>query len=101
MPGGAVAEILDVLLDNARLHGRGMVRVRVRDLDDALAFDVPDEGEVSGDTARRFDRGHTGSGAGTGIGLARDLAVSLGGRLLTRGTPATFTLLLPVHRDQP
>lgn len=59
---------------------------------------------MSGDTARLFDRRHTGSGAGTGIGLAfaRDLAVSLGGRLsLTRGTPATFTLLLPVHRDKP
>jgi signal transduction histidine kinase len=104
VPGGAVTEILDVLLDNARLHGRGTVRVTVRDLDDALAFDVTDEGEVSGDTARLFDRGHTGNGAGTGIGLAfaRDLAVSLGGRLsLTRGTPATFTLLLPVHGDQP
>ena len=76
----------------------------VRDLDDALAFDVTDEGEVSGDMARLFDRGHAGSRTGTGIGLAfaRDLADSLGGRLsLTRTTPATFTLLLPVHRDQP
>ncbi|MCW7946701.1 histidine kinase [Streptomyces hygroscopicus] len=100
VPGGAVTEILDVLLDNARRHGRGMIRVTVRDLDDALAFDVTDEGEVSGDTARLFDRGHTGRGGGTGIGLAfaRDLAVSLGGRLsLTRGTPTTFTLLLPIY----
>ncbi|MEU3509303.1 HAMP domain-containing sensor histidine kinase [Streptomyces longwoodensis] len=104
VPGGAVTGVLDVLLDNARLHGRGTVRVTVRDLDDALAFDVSDEGRVSSDAARLFDRGHTGSDAGTGIGLAlaRDLAVSLGGRLsLTRGAPATFTLLLPVHRDPP
>lgn len=103
VPGGPVTEILDVLLDNARTHGHGTVGVRVRDLDDALAFDVTDEGETRGDTARLFDRGHTGSGAGTGIGLAlaRDLAASLGGRLsLTRRTPTTFTLLVPVSHKE-
>ncbi|MGX4691560.1 histidine kinase dimerization/phospho-acceptor domain-containing protein [Streptomyces sp. JNUCC 63] len=102
VPGAPVTEILDVLLDNALTHGHGTVLVAVRDLDDALAFDVADEGEVRGDTARLFDRGHTGSGAGTGIGLAlaRDLAVALDGRLsLTSNTPTTFTLLVPVHQD--
>ncbi|MEU1692035.1 HAMP domain-containing sensor histidine kinase [Streptomyces hirsutus] len=102
VPGGPVTEILDVLLDNSRTHGRGTVRVTVRDLDYALAFDVTDEGETHGDTARLFDRGHTGSGTGTGIGLAlaRDLAVSLGGRLsLTSRAPITFTLLLPVSQE--
>ncbi|MCZ1002689.1 HAMP domain-containing sensor histidine kinase [Streptomyces mirabilis] len=49
VPGGPVAEILGVLLDNARTHGRGSVRVTVRDLDDALAFDVADEGTVTVD----------------------------------------------------
>jgi signal transduction histidine kinase len=47
-----------------------------------------------------FARGRTsGSNGGTGIGLAlaRDLAVSLGGRLfLAGGDPTTFTLLVPV-----
>lgn len=103
VPGGPLTEILDVLLDNARAHGHGTVRVRVRDLDDALAFDVTDEGEVHGDTGRLFDRGHTGSGAGTGIGLAlaHDLAVTLGGRLsLTSRTPTTFTLLVPVSQEE-
>ncbi|MFC9925985.1 histidine kinase dimerization/phospho-acceptor domain-containing protein [Streptomyces sp. NPDC127190] len=102
VPGGPLTEILDVLLDNALAHGHGTVRVRVRDLDDALAFDVTDEGEVRGDTGRLFDRGHTGSGAGTGIGLAlaRDLALSLGGRLSLAGrTPTTFTLLVPVSQE--
>ncbi|MFI2206121.1 histidine kinase dimerization/phospho-acceptor domain-containing protein [Streptomyces sp. NPDC020192] len=101
VPGGPVTEILDVLLDNARTHGHGTVRVTVRDLDDALAFDVADEGETRGDTTGLFERGHTGSGTGTGIGLAlaRDLAASIGGRLsLTSSAPATFTLLVPVHR---
>ncbi|MEF9908136.1 sensor histidine kinase [Streptomyces sp. P9-A2] len=104
VPGTLVAEILDVLLDNARVHGRGTVRLTVRDLDDALAFDVTDEGEVEGDTTRLFDRGHTGDGAGEGIGLAlaHDLAVSLGGRLsLTSRRPAGFTLLVPVGQDEP
>ncbi|MFD8002202.1 sensor histidine kinase [Streptomyces mirabilis] len=100
VPGGPVAEILGVLLDNARTHGRGSVRVTVRDLDDALAFDVADEGTVIAEPEGLFARGRTsGSNGGTGIGLAlaRDLAVSLGGRLLlSGGDPTTFTLLVPV-----
>ncbi|MFF7981194.1 sensor histidine kinase [Streptomyces sp. NPDC007901] len=103
VPGGPVSEVLGILLDNARAHGRGTVRVAVRDLDDALAFDVSDEGAVTGEPSRLFDRGRTGDGHGTGIGLAlaRDLAVSLGGRLsLTGRHPATFTLLLPVGQDE-
>lgn len=100
VPGGPVTEVLDILLDNARVHGRGTVRLVVRDLDDALAFDVTDEGEVCDPAARLFDRGHSGGGPGTGIGLAlaRDLAIALGGRLsLTASIPTTFTLLVPVH----
>ncbi|MEU9453043.1 HAMP domain-containing sensor histidine kinase [Streptomyces sp. NPDC048277] len=102
IPGAPVAEVLGILLDNARVHGRGTVRVTVRDLDDALAFDVSDEGAVTEEPSRLFGRGRTGNGEGTGIGLslARDLAVSLGGRLsLTGRHPATFTLLLPVGQD--
>ncbi|MEU9154137.1 HAMP domain-containing sensor histidine kinase [Streptomyces sp. NPDC048417] len=103
VPGASVSEVLGILLDNARVHGRGTVRVAVRDLEDALAFDVSDEGAVTGEYPRLFDRGRTGDGEGTGIGLAlaRDLAVSLGGRLsLTNRHPATFTLLLPVDQDE-
>ncbi|MGW6143088.1 sensor histidine kinase [Streptomyces sp. NPDC055144] len=103
VPGGPVAEIFGVLLDNARTHGHGSVRVAVRDLDDALAFDVSDEGTLGVEPALLFDRGHTGSdNAGTGIGLAlaRDLAVSLGGRMVVSSRrPTTFTLLVPVHRE--
>ncbi|MGW1000359.1 HAMP domain-containing sensor histidine kinase [Streptomyces sp. NPDC002520] len=102
VPGGPVTEILDILLDNARVHGRGTVRLVVRDLDDALAFDVTDEGEVHGPAPRLFDRGHSGGGRGTGIGLAlaHDLAIALGGRLsLTGSAPSTFTLLVPVPSE--
>lgn len=103
VPGASVSEALGILLDNARVHGRGTVRVVVRDLEDALAFDVSDEGAVTGLPSRLFDRGRTGDGEGTGIGLAlaRELAASLGGRLsLTNRHPATFTLLLPVDQDE-
>ncbi|MEU8975368.1 HAMP domain-containing sensor histidine kinase [Streptomyces monashensis] len=102
VPGAPVTEILDILLDNARVHGRGTVRLVVRDLEDALAFDITDEGEVRGPAARLFDRGHSGGGPGTGIGLAlaRDLAIAFGGRLsLTGSVPTTFTLLVPVHSE--
>jgi signal transduction histidine kinase len=101
--GAPVSEVLGILLDNARVHGRGTVRVTVRDLEDALAIDVSDEGSVAGEPTRLFDRGHTGGGPGAGIGLAiaRDLAVSLGGRIsLASARPATFTLLIPVGQDE-
>ncbi|WP_234468307.1 ATP-binding protein [Streptomyces sp. MBT62] len=72
----------------------------VRDLGDALAFDVADEGAVG--TTRPFERGRTSGGEGEGIGLAlaRDLTVTLGGRLsLTGRRPTTFTVLVPVRQD--
>ncbi|MET7690490.1 HAMP domain-containing sensor histidine kinase [Streptomyces sp. NPDC005483] len=103
VPGAPVSEVLGIPLDNARVHGRGTVRVAVRDLEDALAFDVNDEGAVAGEPARLFDQGHTGGGPGADIGLAlaRDLAVSLGGRIsLSSAHPATFTLLIPVDEDE-
>ncbi|MFJ9244826.1 sensor histidine kinase [Streptomyces sp. NPDC101776] len=101
VPGAPLAEILGILLDNARVHGRGTVRLTVRDLGDALAFDVADEGAI--ETTRPFERGHTGDGEGEGIGLAlaRDLTVTLGGRLsLTGRRPTTFTVLVPVRQDE-
>ncbi|MEU1177063.1 HAMP domain-containing sensor histidine kinase [Streptomyces sp. NPDC005820] len=104
VPGASVTEILGVLLENARVHGRGTVRLTARDLGEAVAFDVTDEGAVDGEASRLFDRGRTGAGEGSGIGLAlaRDLAVSLGGRLsLTGRRPAAFTLLVPVRRKEP
>ncbi|MFF2964431.1 ATP-binding protein [Streptomyces sp. NPDC057963] len=76
----------------------------MRNLEDALAFDVTDEGGMEGDPSHLFDRGHSdgGQGAGIGLALARDLAVSLNGRLsLTGRRPTTFTVLVPVHGGEP
>ncbi|MFJ9539152.1 sensor histidine kinase [Streptomyces sp. NPDC101225] len=52
VPGGPVAEILEVLLDNAYVHERGTVSVTVRDLQDAFALDVTDEGTVDTDGSK-------------------------------------------------
>lgn len=103
----AVRQIVGVLLDNAVIHGAGMVTITTRDSADAFAIDVADEGRGTSDGPDLFTRGHSGAG-GTGIGLAlaRDLAEAEGGRLwLSRPAPMTFTLLLPpapaAHRSAP
>ncbi|MFG2918824.1 ATP-binding protein [Kitasatospora sp. NPDC048298] len=97
LPGPTVAQILDILLDNARQHGRGAVDVILREVGGAIAVDVADEGHLALDARTAFDRGTTtGGGQGIGLALARDLAESAGGRLrVTATSPTVFTLLLP------
>ena len=106
VPGSLVTQILNVLIDNALRHGRGVVTLTVREMSDALAIDVIDEGSVAMKSAELFDRGKSGGdGQGIGLALARSLAEASGGRLvLSRRSPATFTLLLPgdtVHNERP
>ncbi|WP_026240421.1 HAMP domain-containing sensor histidine kinase [Parafrankia discariae] len=97
LPATAIDQILDVLLGNAREHGRGTVEIRLRETGPATAIDIIDEGTVTAGPDVLFHRGATtGTGAGIGLSLARDAAEILGGRLtLTSSAPATFTLLLP------
>jgi signal transduction histidine kinase len=93
-----VQQILDVLLDNARIHGAGQVVVRVRDSHGAAAIDVEDEGSTIGLDADVFRRGYSGAGrSGLGLALAQQLAGDLGGRLLlsAREPRTRFTLILP------
>jgi len=98
--GARVGQILDILLDNALRHGAGQVRMRLRPMGLAVAIDVSDEGSGITGTQDVFRRG-VGRDHGIGLGLARDLAASLGGRLvLGTRTPPTFTLILPAVRGQ-
>ena len=97
VPGSLVTQILNVLIDNASRHGRGGVTLDVREMSEALAVDVGDEGSIAMDPAVVFDRGTSaGDGPGIGLAVARSLAEASGGRLvLTRRSPTTFTLFLP------
>jgi signal transduction histidine kinase len=94
-----VAEILDVLVDNARRHGSGEVEVSARPASSHVAIDVRDDGpgfavrpEVAFERRHAADNGH-----GIGLALARSLAHAEGGRLdvTNAGPGATVRLLLP------
>jgi signal transduction histidine kinase len=102
VPRSLVTQILNVLIDNALRHGRGVVTLTAREMSDALAVDVADEGSIAMESAALFDRGKSGGdGQGIGLALARSLAEASGGRLvLARRSPATFTLFLPADRVQ-
>ena len=86
----AVRQILEVLVDNAAVHGAGAVRVGVRERQGAVVVDVEDEGDgVRGDVEAVFARRRSGmGGSGIGLALARSLAEAEGGRLLlVRASP--------------
>lgn len=93
----AVRQILHVLLDNAGRHGQGTVTINVREVGDALAIDVSDQGPgIERPPEELFRRRAATVGHGIGLAMARSLAEAEGSRLrLTRPKPPTFTLLLP------
>lgn len=93
----AIRQVFTVLLSNAVEHGAGAVTVGVRDIDDAVAIDVSDEGSlpVGPDLFER--REPDAEGHGIGLALARRLVEAEGGRLqLTRSDPTRLTVFLPV-----
>lgn len=100
VPVGPVEQILDVLVDNARLHGHGTITVAVRDAGTHLEVTVADEGTADvgpevfrrGVTTRAQQDGH-----GLGLAVAADLAEVTGGHLSLDGASPTtrFVLWLP------
>ena len=99
----AATQILDILVDNARSHGRGAVTVRARAVDTAVAFAVSDEGNGPDREAHQLFADRDGSRPG-GIGLpfARKLAEAEGARVtVTSLTPPTFTLAVAGAVDDP
>jgi signal transduction histidine kinase len=101
----AVRHIVDVLVDNALVHGAGDADVTVSMLADGLLIEVSDEGPGLTDPEAAFTPRTARTGThGIGLGLARSLAEAEGGRLLLRRVAPhpVFGLLLPTsapHQD--
>jgi len=91
-------QVLDVLIDNARLHGAGTVRIDVEVRAGSAVVSVGDEGPgiAEGREQRIFERGTSfGGGRGVGLAVARDLLDHDGGRLvLARSRPPVFDAFL-------
>ena len=98
----AVRQIMDVLLDNALVHGRDTATVTVTDVGSGISIEVSDQGPGLADPEQAFTRHGHGPGHGIGLALARTLAEAEGGRLvIRRAAPAPIlNLLLPVEPDQ-
>ena len=88
---GALTQSIEILLDNALVHGRGDVEVRVSvDGVGAVEIAISDEGRLL-ETDERDHGSH-----GLGLLLARNLLRSDGGRVdLTSTAPTTFVIQLP------
>jgi signal transduction histidine kinase len=95
VPAGLAEQILGVLIDNASTHGSGTVTIDIRDLGEAIAIDVKDEGSQTRPETDLFTEHLPVRPHGIGLPLARSLAEAHGGRLqLTSTRPTTFTWLL-------
>ena len=83
-PEAALRQILDVLVDNALVHGSGTVTVRARSGGTGVSVVVDDEGLLpDGDPEAMFRRRSPAArGTGIGLALARSLAEAEGARLL-------------------
>jgi signal transduction histidine kinase len=96
----ALSQVLNTLLENALVHGRGEVTLHVARSGPSAVFTVRDEGPgIPPELARAvFDRAvTTGDGTGLGLSVARETAESVGGRLeLTQTDPPVFGLYLPL-----
>ncbi|GAB76761.1 Signal transduction histidine kinase [Austwickia chelonae] len=93
----ALAQILSTLIENSLVHGRGLVRIDARRSGPSGVIEVSDQGPgVSPELAPHiFERSVSTKSTGLGLGLARDLAESHGGRLeLVQGYPVVFALFL-------
>jgi signal transduction histidine kinase len=101
-PPETVRQVLDVLLENALVHGGGAVTVRLRRDGTVLRLSVDDHGAGIGDADGRriFERGVSlASGSGLGLAVARELAHAGGSELrLAHPHPPRFELSMPAGR---
>jgi signal transduction histidine kinase len=102
-PGG-LAQVVATLIDNALVHGAGMVTVHTREASGHIVVEVRDEGPGVADdlVPRIFERSFSGAHrTGLGLALARDLVAADGGRLeLAQPRPPVFAIFLaPASAD--
>ncbi len=100
---GSAAQVIATLLDNALVHGAGVVTIRTSQTPRSVVVEVRDEGKgVPQELVPRvFERSVSGRPGGTGLGLAlaRSAAAADGGQVvLVRPRPAVFAVFLP-HGD--
>jgi signal transduction histidine kinase len=107
---GSAAQVIATLLDNALVHGAGVVTIRTSQTPRSVVVEVRDEGKgVPQELVPRiFERSVSGRPGGTGLGLAlaRSVAAADGGQVvLVRPRPAVFAVFLPhgnaVPGDEP
>ena len=102
--GAAVGQALNVLVDNAVVHGSGTVTIEARMAQPSgIVVSVADEGRGVAEPARIFQRcSGNGTGHGIGLALARALVEGEGGRLLLayRGPRPVFELLVPTRQER-
>lgn len=99
VPVGPLEQVLDVLIDNARKHGRGTITVEVVDRGTHLEVVVGDEGSVRlGPEVFHRGVGSSDEGSeGIGLALASELVEVCGGHLSLDATSPTtrFVVWLP------
>jgi signal transduction histidine kinase len=97
----AIHQIMNVLLENALIHGAGTVTVRARSIAGATTIDVTDEGSGPTDIELAFSPPEGGA-HGNGLPLARSLAEAEGARLVYEHDVdgPTFRLILPVPEPE-
>lgn len=102
----AVAEVINILLDNAAKHGRSTAEVTVDQVGDTVEVAVHDNGPGVEESMRKrlFDwgaRGPRSNGQGIGLHIAHELMQRQGGYLEIRdgrAGGATFVMGLPLGR---
>lgn len=103
-----LAEVLNILLDNAARHGDAAASVQVRDLPDAVEILVSDHGPgVAPEVRERLfqwgARGSASPGQGIGLHIAHTLVSKQGGYLRLRGADTsgtTFVVGLPIPEGE-
>jgi signal transduction histidine kinase len=98
-----LAQVLDVLLDNAVRHGAGTVVVEAATEGTTVVVAVSDEGPgiPAAEVDAVFRRGH-GHGTGIGLAVAREVVAAEGGRLeLASPGPPRFEVVLATPDTTP